>query len=105
VGVGDQAVAADFVAREVVLVDEQGVEAGAGERLCAGAAGGAGADHEHVAGGGQFGGGHSRRGERGSALILGRRWLAPFLALPYRGRHADRKLSWLEPPTRCRPRP
>ena len=49
VGVGDQAVAADLVAREGVLVDQHDVDAGAREQLRAGAAGGAGADDEHVA--------------------------------------------------------
>ncbi len=47
--VGDQAVAADLVARKGVLVDQQHVAAGPRQPLRGGAAGGTGADHEHVA--------------------------------------------------------
>ncbi len=49
VRIGDQAVAADLVAREGMLVDQHGIEAGACQRGRGGAAGRAGADDEHVA--------------------------------------------------------
>ena len=49
VGVGDEAIAADLVARERLGVDEDDVATGAGEPLRGGAAGRAGADDEHVA--------------------------------------------------------
>ena len=53
VGVGDQAVTADLVAREHVLVDQHHVMAGARQRDRRGTAGRAGADDEHVARGGE----------------------------------------------------
>jgi hypothetical protein len=48
VGVGDEAVAADLVARKRVRVDEDDVAAAARERVGDGAAGGPGADDDRV---------------------------------------------------------
>jgi hypothetical protein len=53
VGVGDQAVATGLVARKGVLVGQADVDAGAGQGLGTGAAGRAGADDQHLAGGGE----------------------------------------------------
>jgi hypothetical protein len=47
--VGDQAVAADLLARELVLIHEQDVAPGARQRLRTRAAGWTAADHQHVA--------------------------------------------------------
>jgi hypothetical protein len=58
VGVGDQPVAADLVAREDMLVDENDIAPGLGQPLRAGTAGGAGADDEDVAGRGRGEGRH-----------------------------------------------
>jgi hypothetical protein len=58
VRVGDQAVAADLVAWEIVLVDEDDVDARARKPLGAGRAGGTGADDEDVASGRKIGNRH-----------------------------------------------
>jgi len=49
-GVGDEPVAADLVARELVLVDQHHLQAAARQALGAGGAGRAGAHHQHIAG-------------------------------------------------------
>lgn len=66
VRVGNQPVAADLVARKLVLVGEHNVETRAREHLCTGATARPGADNEHVTGGrGCFGGARlSRRCHR-----------------------------------------
>jgi hypothetical protein len=71
-GVGDQAVAADLVARKDVLVDQQHREPGLGQLLRTGTARRAGADDDDLAGGWDGGLGH------GPAIVgSGPRWTAP----------------------------
>ena len=73
VRIRNQPVAADLVARKVVLVNQHDFEARAREQLCAGAAGRTGADHQHVAR--RRGAGQGRHCERVGAS--GARWPRP----------------------------
>ena len=69
VGIRDQAVATHLVARKGVLIDQHHIQPGPRQRLCAGAAGRACADDQHVAvGGGEGGRGH-RGGRHGCGAV------------------------------------